>query len=438
MYYLRYRPSFSIRNKIYTTTTNKYKKLGKLEFKFENSENKSRIAHFYRPLRKGEYRPLGDIIIDQDIYAPSRIKELNGDIPVFEVNTTMINGGVKSPIGYTEVYNNGDLIKGDETYFSVWKPKAPDGYLSMGHVIKFERGNTQPSKDLVWCVRADLVESMDYTEDNVNTDNLKRLSNEWFNSQIGFWIRHNPDDVNSNTMRYFTSSFNIDKKSGTKYDREYSNVTKFELQEPSELDNPVYTFKDFTNLTEDNITLEDINKTGKDRDSCCFKVTKTFKSGEFTEYELYNNLSDVKDNDYKALNYDPDRNGKTRCLNVPYSYWNDYYKELSPYKGLSLKDKMKKSLFLKQTNDNSGDSSYYVGEFPADKQTCRNLTGSSGNSSNCDIDIAKDQNIKNKFYINKLESCPGSAKVGNIKIVTSVESCKELGGNPKAQRGVGE
>ena len=131
--------------------------------------------------------------------------------------------------------------------------------------------------------------------------------------QIGLWTIWFKE---SNNMRYFTSSFNIDKKSGSQYDREFTDAV-FRITGTSELDNPVYDFKDFNNLIEDNIVLENKNITGKDRDSCCFKVKMSYKSGEFTEYELYNNLSDVEDNDYKAISYEQDRNGRKRCLNVP-------------------------------------------------------------------------------------------------------------------------
>ena len=434
LYYLKYKPNFSIRNKIYTSLTNTYKKLGKLEFKYKKGGSKSSIAHFYRPLRQGEYRPLGDIIVDEHNYSKSKLLELNGELPIFEIKTILVNGGVKSPIGYTEVYNNGDLISGNQQYFSIWKPKAPDGYISMGHVIKFERGSTAPSKELIWCVRADLVESLEYSQDTDSS--LRRLSNEWFNSQIGLWTRYMPKE--SNNMRYFTSSFNIDKKSGSKYDREFTDATKLELQEPSELDNPVYDFKDFNNLIEDNIVLENKNITGKDRDSCCFKVQMSYKSGEFTEYELYNNLSDVEDNDYKAISYEQDRNGRKRCLNVPYSYWSDYYRELNPISGISLEEKMEKSIFIKHSNDYSGETSYFTAEVPMDKNGCRNLTDKTVNSSTCNIDIARDQNIENKYFINKLGSCPKESLVGNIKIVTDVESCKNMGGNPKAKRGVAD
>lgn len=432
LYYLKYRPNFSIRNKLYTTLTNNYKKLGKLSFKY--NDGTTQTAHFYRPIRIGEYRPLGDILINERDYPASRILELNGELPIYEVKTAIVNGGVKSPIGYTEVYNNGDLAKGDEPYFSVWKPKPPEGYIALGNVIKFERGNVAPSRELIWCVRADLVESAEYEQDSDSS--VRRLSNEWFNSQIGLWTKYMPSG--KSTMRYFTSSFNIDSKSGVKYEREYTKATSLELQEPSELDNPVYDIRDFRSFSEDNIILESQTNTGKDRDACCFKVSQNFKAGEFTEYNLYNNLSDVVDNDYKAVSYEPDRNGRSRCLNVPYSYWSDYYKELNPVSSIPLRDKMKKSIFLKHTRDFTGETNYFTGQFPTDKKGCRNLTDENVNSITCDIDVGRDQSINNKYFINKVDSCPSGSKVADIKLITSVDSCRDMGGSPKAKRGISE
>ena len=436
LYYMKYRPNFSIKNKLYTSRTNNYKKLGKLSFKY-TSGTETKTAHFYRPLRQGEYRPLGDIIVDEDNYTEARIRELNGEIPIYEINTDLVNGGVKSPVGYTEVYNNSNIISGDDQYFSIWKPIPPDGFIAMGNLIRMERGNTVLSKDLIWCVRADLVEPMEFIQESENS--LRKLSNQWFNNEIGIWTRYEPSGMSK--MRYFTSSFNIDSKTGVRYERGYSKSTKFELREPSELDNPVYNIKDFSSFANDNIVLEEQSKinTGTDKDACCFNVSLSYKSGEFTEYNLYNNLREVEDNDYKAINYEPNRNGKSRCLNVPYSYWSDYYKELNPVGGIPLKDKMKKSLFLKHSNDYSGETQYFTGEFPTDKRGCQNLTGNIVTSNtNCKIDVARDQNIKNKYYINKVGSCPGRTKVANVQIVTDVNTCRDMGGSPKAKRGVAE
>ena len=45
LYYMKYRPNFSIKNKIYTTLTTTYKKIGKLSFKYGIGDgNKNRLT----------------------------------------------------------------------------------------------------------------------------------------------------------------------------------------------------------------------------------------------------------------------------------------------------------------------------------------------------------------------------------------------------------
>ncbi len=53
----------------------------------------------------------------------------------------------------------------------------------MGNVIKLERGNTAPNRNLIWCVRADLVKPMEFIQESDNS--LRKLENAWFNKEIG-------------------------------------------------------------------------------------------------------------------------------------------------------------------------------------------------------------------------------------------------------------
>ena len=83
------------------------------------------------------------------------------------------------------------------------------------------------------------------------------------------------------------------------------------------------------NYSDDNLFLDNKNIDSLNKESCCFKVIKSYKDGEFTEYNLYNNINEIKDTDYKIVNNETNRSGNLQCVSVPYSYWNDYYKELN-------------------------------------------------------------------------------------------------------------
>lgn len=432
LYYIKYKPSFSEKNNIYKTNTNKYKKLGSLEFKMNDSVKK---VFVYRPLRQKKFRPLGDIIIGLDEVPINQI--FKGEIPISNIRTTLVNGAVKPPIGYTEIYNNGNIIKGDEQYFSIWKPKAPDGYIALSNVFKFERGSTPPSREIIYCVRADLVKPIEFSfEEDVGS--LKKLDNVWFNKEIGLWTKYNiSSDYTKSTMRYFSMSYNIDKNTGGKYFGPWNKGSELSLRPPSDLDNPLYEIKDTSDIINDNLFLDNKNVDSLNKEACCFKVIRSYTDGEFTEYNLYNNLNDVIDSDYKIINYETNRNGNQQCVNVPYSYWNDYYQELKPIKGVSLSEKMRESVFIKSSLDGTDDSNF-IANIPMDNQGCRNLTGTRVDKPSCNIKMATNNDISTKFYINKLDSCPRENKVGEMKITVPVEDCRIMGGKPSAERGISD
>mgnify|MGYP003338216788 CR=1 FL=1 len=86
MYYIKCKPNFSEKKKVYKTLTNKYKNVGSLEFKLEDGIKK---VFVFRPLRQKEFRPLGDIIIGLDEIPSSQI--FNGEIPINKLKTLNIN-----------------------------------------------------------------------------------------------------------------------------------------------------------------------------------------------------------------------------------------------------------------------------------------------------------------------------------------------------------
>lgn len=432
LYYIKYKPNFSEKKKVYKTLTNKYKKVGTLEFKLDDGIKKMFV---YRPLRTKEFRPLGDIIVGLDEVPENQV--FKGEISISKLKTFLFNGAVKKPEGYTEVYNNGDLVKGDEQYFSIWKPKPPDGYIAMGNVFKFERGSTPPSRELIYCIRADLVKPIEFSfEEEMGT--LNKLRNIWFNSEVGLWTRYTlSNDWTKSNMRYFTSSINVDNNTGGKYDGPWNKSSYKSLRLPSDIDNPMYEIKETPNYSDDNLFLDNNNIDSLNKESCCFKVIKSYKDGEFTEYNLYNNINDIKDTDYKIVNNETNRSGNLQCVSVPYSYWNDYYKELKPPSGKLLSEKITDSIFVKSSLDGT-DKTNYIATVPMDAQGCRNLTGVELDEPTCDINMSNNSRIASKMYINKLESCPKGNKIGELKMIVPVEECKAMGGKPTAKRGISD
>ena len=113
---------------------------------------------------------------------------------------------------------------------------------------KFERGSTPPSRELIYCIRADLVKPIEFSfEEEMGT--LNKLRNIWFNSEVGLWTRYTlSNDWTKSNMRYFTSSINIDNNTGGKYDGPWNKSSYKSLRLPSDIDNPMYEIKENTQL----------------------------------------------------------------------------------------------------------------------------------------------------------------------------------------------
>ena len=197
----------------------------------------------------------------------------------------------------------------------------------------------------------------------------------------------------------------------------------------------MYEIKETPDFSDDNLFLDNKNIDTLNKESCCFKVIRTFKDGEFTEYNLYNNLNEIIETDYKIVNNETNRSGNLQCVNVPYSYWNDYYKELKPPVGKLLPEKITDSIFIKSSLDGT-DNSEYIANVTMNAQGCRNLRGVDLEEPTCNINMAINDRIASKKYINKLESCPKEKKIGEMQLIIPVEDCNAMGGKPTAKRGV--
>lgn len=104
---------------------------------------------------QGSLRPLGSLAIDA--YPGNRTNK-QGTLLVGNTPGAQGTAAVASPLGYDKIWD--DAGSGGQQDGSFWRPRAPSGYVSLGDVCV---GNyREPSKDLIWCVRSDLVMDSDY------------------------------------------------------------------------------------------------------------------------------------------------------------------------------------------------------------------------------------------------------------------------------------
>jgi hypothetical protein len=389
LHYLKYKHNFSVKNKLFKKDVIKFSKIVDLD----------KTYSIWRPISDGNFKPLGDIILNNN--------------EVGETTATVVNGGVSKPLRYELVYKMENK--------SIWKPIPPDGYISMGYVFKSGGGLSQPSRDLIYCPRADLVKlaELSLTEDQ---SKMTRYNLKWNNDKISLW-------TGRSDMKYFIA-----------YPTVKNNDT---ITEPREYDYPIYDFADDIN-TDDQIYL-DYNISSKNhRESACFKANIIYKSGEFTEYEVLNNLRDIQDTDFKAISYSPNRRGQQMCMALPQAYWSEYYNEIGEVEPTKGDDSFYFTKMRIDELDNETLSKNYYTNVRTTKETCNNLGGYMSYSeelrAQSDIDNLGKCGVKtqmgpstdvNKYYINKPETCLGSNKLGEIKLNTTYSDCINMEGNYK-------
>jgi hypothetical protein len=111
----------------------------------------------------GTLKPLGSI-------AFGSYNGPTGNRATLLVGANANSGGtpaVKAPTGYTRVWK--DEGSGGRYNGSFWRPTAPSGYVAVGDVCS-DDGWSEPSKSMIWCLRADLVSDGSYSGDAVWTD----------------------------------------------------------------------------------------------------------------------------------------------------------------------------------------------------------------------------------------------------------------------------
>ena len=428
--YLKVKTNFSTKNRIYKYNQTKYKKILTLHSETVTKNGKSEVVEEYsiwRPFTYKNFYPVGDVI-----FKGSQIPTLDNDNNSFVV-TDIVSGAVKHPTGYEKVisYSAPSSNNSDRDSFVIWKPIAPDGYISMGYVTVKNGGDTPPLKTDVVCVGANFVKPSDIFGDNSSTlvsNSYSKYNRQYINNKVSFWKGKN--------INYFVAT-NVSVKS---YDR---NNKKLILEPPLEFDFPIFEFQDFSLFSEDLVFLDkDITKVS-DREAACFKFTVTYKAGEFSEYNLYNGLHDMPDRDSKIVSYVRNRNNANMCVSLPSSYWSNHYKEISSYQpddeNTIETSETGKYNYLTKFKKCPSDKKEIGATVYATQDDCYNIGGymtntnkfkasiSSDKTAQCYLDICNEK-TDDTIFMNKSGACGEGSKLSDAKIQTTYSDCMNMGG----------
>ncbi|KID68961.1 Vacuolar protein sorting-associated protein 62, partial [Metarhizium brunneum ARSEF 3297] len=115
----------------------------------------ARGASFWLPRAQGELRPLGSMGV-------ANYDDINSHFTAVLVaptpGRTPSKPVVASPVGFNRIWR--DLWSGANSDGSFWRPTAPEGYKCIGDVV--QNSWSEPNKDAIWCLRADLVKPSAY------------------------------------------------------------------------------------------------------------------------------------------------------------------------------------------------------------------------------------------------------------------------------------
>jgi hypothetical protein len=158
----------------------------------------------YRPetveMEDGTYKPLGDIVIEGDVqdHYKNALDELMPRNSLLQEElkpqaspketTTLVSGDIKEPVGFKKIYTSmrekgiGVGIKG----YSFWEPIAPEGYVSLGHVIDNTPSLTPPEPSSIACVPKMCVRKNKSLASNIwsSKDNHKCVSDCGCDSEL--------------------------------------------------------------------------------------------------------------------------------------------------------------------------------------------------------------------------------------------------------------
>ena len=178
-----------------------------------------------------------------------------------------------------------------------------------------------------------------------------------------------------------------------------------------------------------------------EREATCFNFKVNYKSGEFTDYQLYNGLNEMPDQEGKIIAYLRSRNNGQLCVNLPNSYWSAQYKEISQpdtssddaealqgtYNYLTRfkkcptnKKKMNATVYATEEN------CFKIGGYMTNSQKFR-ASVANDRTGQCILDLCEERNDQS-LYLNKKGGCNESIKLGDAKIKTPYKDCIQMGG----------
>lgn len=352
LYYLKYNSGYSSKDILYTHNQKLMNKIMSIK-----NTMKDEIT-IWRPIREDGFYPLGDYV-----NINSSIKQTTHDFSGEEFSTYIftVNGGVEKPIDYELIWTGvqDELPSSDkinESWISIWKPVAPEGYTSLG--IIFEYGKTKPSLNIIRCVKTSLLDlapkNMFMTFNNeLSSQSQFNFKSETTAMESKFhqynliwnnrYMSNDPIVPLNPPSRKTTKPFGIwGLNLVTRGDFDFkSDIILFDYYIPYELfinnnkivaplefDNPIFIKKEDI-VSKDKITIDSTIFEDSNLDNVCFKMNNIYATnvsplnkeliGEIDKINLYSgNIAYIDNNDNS--NFD-------MCLNLPNSFWSEAYNE---------------------------------------------------------------------------------------------------------------
>ena len=415
--YLKIRNYFSTNNRIYKYNQTKYKKILTLtggEFTKGGVTDNIPTYTIWRPFKYKEFEPIGDVIFEGE-QIPTTDDLLD--------SSYIVAGATKHPVGFEMVHKFEPKVKKTDPMentpaFVIWKPIAPDGFISMGYVTVKDGGDTPPSKKSVVCVAANFVKPAEV----ITGGEFTRFKKTYYNRTVSFWTGQN--------LNYFVPT-------DTKVEVDLGNL---KVTPPFEFENPIYDFVDFSDFTDDLVYLDNDISNLSAREAATFKYTVSYKSGEFTEYQLYNGLNEIPDQDGKIIAYTRNRNNGQLCVSLPYSYWSSHFKEISEEFSEDGNDAAAGNFnYLTRYDKCPEDNKIMGATVYATESNCFKMGGYMTNSQKFRASVADDRTGKcyldlcntktdDSLFLNKKGGCNDANKLVDAKIKVPYEDCMSMGG----------